>query len=218
MPKERLDDERDEEKSVADQNVLAAHGNEEPNNHVHRGLSAAGRTILKEKNCLWRIVDVSHTGIETQLDTLMYFHILSNAYALFKYTQKVSDNLRWALQKDNSVLIVTLYSSLLENGAVHAALESVAAHIQYLSKTVGFPHIGMWSDFDGMAVGLQGLEDVGKYPSLAQEVQSQGITKDDILGITGLTWSRTSGIARRWPHPWLEIRFPKPMRSHFFGR
>lgn len=37
-----------------------------------------------------------------------------------------------------------------------------------------------------MAVGLQGLEDESKYPSLVIEVQSQGIKRDDILGIMGL--------------------------------
>lgn len=82
---------------------------------------------------------MSHTGVETQLDTLeesaaliIFSH--SNAYALFKYTQNVSDNIRWALKKDNSVLIVTFYPSLLENGAEDATLKSVAAHIQYLGK------------------------------------------------------------------------------------
>ncbi|KAK8119942.1 uncharacterized protein PG998_004568 [Apiospora kogelbergensis] len=54
-----------------------------------------------------------------------------------------------------------------------------------VGETIGYRHVGIGSDFDGMESGPRGLEDVSKYPDLVRELQRRGIDIADIAGIMG---------------------------------
>lgn len=89
--------------------------------------------------------------------------------------------------------MATFYPSFLDDNPEHASLHSVADHIQYIGDLIGYRHVGIGSDFDGMAVGPKGLEDVTEYPYLIREVQKRGVRRKDILGIMGLKCSEGFG-------------------------
>ncbi len=59
-------------------------------------------------------------------------------------------------------------------------IAQVADHFDHIRKVAGIDHIGFGSDFDGITMTVQGLEDVSKYPALVAELLKRGYTDEDI--------------------------------------
>ena len=68
-----------------------------------------------------------------------------------------------------------------------ATVKDVADQIDHVVKLVGFDHVGIGSDFNGVGEGNLpiGLEDVSKYPSLVYELLVRGYKEKDIKKILG---------------------------------
>jgi membrane dipeptidase len=58
-----------------------------------------------------------------------------------------------------------------------ATLAEVADHLDHIVKRIGIEHVGLGSDFDGGASGMQGLPDVSAYPALFTELARRGYTE-----------------------------------------
>jgi membrane dipeptidase len=71
------------------------------------------------------------------------------------------------------------------NPPPRATISDVADHIDHIKKVAGIEHIGIGSDFDGITLVVQGLEDVSKYPALIAELLRRGYSDADIKKITG---------------------------------
>jgi membrane dipeptidase len=65
-------------------------------------------------------------------------------------------------------------------------LERVADHIQHVGGRIGYEHVGIGSDFDGMMEGPDGLEDVSKFPLLIAELLSRGVPEQSVRDLAGL--------------------------------
>jgi membrane dipeptidase len=76
--------------------------------------------------------------------------------------------------------------SSLTKGEAPASVATVARHIVYAGQTIGYEHVGVGSDFDGMLKGPQGLDDVSAFPSLVRELLAQGVGEMDIQRVLGL--------------------------------
>lgn len=71
------------------------------------------------------------------------------------------------------------------NPAPVATLAQVADHIDHLREVMGIAHVGIGSDFDGIKMVPEGLEDVAAYPALFAELLRRGYSADDIAKIAG---------------------------------
>ena len=63
-------------------------------------------------------------------------------------------------------------------------------HIDHAVSIAGVDHVGIGSDFDGINVTPEGLEDVSKMPVLFEEMRKRGYSESDIEKIAGLNFMR----------------------------
>lgn len=61
----------------------------------------------------------------------------------------------------------------------------VVDHIDHVVELVGVKHVGLGSDFDGITIGPEGLEDIGKMEVITNELITRGYSEDDIIDIMG---------------------------------
>ena len=69
----------------------------------------------------------------------------------------------------------------------------IVDHIDHVVDLVGVDHVGIGSDFDGIAVTPAGLEDISMMPLLFEEIRSRGYSDSDIEKIAGLNFLRVLG-------------------------
>lgn len=55
----------------------------------------------------------------------------------------------------------------------------------YIANRIGWDHVGLGSDFDGIASVISGLEDVRCYPALLQAILDRGATEEQLAKVSG---------------------------------
>ena len=188
---------------------------------LHGGVSPHGRLAVKEMNRLGMLVDISHVSKDTMLDVLggrpekwvgsaapvIFSH--SSAYALCPHPRNVPDDVLDLVKSTNSIVMVnfspdfisctpsTSSSGIPEFYPPNSTLHQVARHIMYIGQRIGFEHVGLGSDFDGIFETPKGLEDVSKYPDLVAELLRMGLTDADAAKVVGRNILRVWGDVDR---------------------
>jgi membrane dipeptidase len=72
-----------------------------------------------------------------------------------------------------------------ERASVAATVEDIADHIDHAVKIGGIDHVGIGSDFDGIAATANGLEDISKMPALVAVLLKRGYGEGDLKKILG---------------------------------
>ncbi|KAG8525390.1 uncharacterized protein KY384_009034 [Bacidia gigantensis] len=181
-----------------------------------------GPQIIQEMNRIGMLVDLSHVSKDTMLDVLganpsktkgsrapvMFSH--SSAYALCPHPRNVQDDVLQLVKKTNSIVMINFspdFISCVPNpdsstglpnfDPSNSTLHQVARHVVYIASLIGYDHVGIGSDFDGMFSVPEGLEDVSKYPDLVAELLRMGVSDDDAKKIVGLNVLRVWGDAEK---------------------
>ncbi|WP_246187147.1 dipeptidase [Microlunatus speluncae] len=76
-----------------------------------------------------------------------------------------------------------------------AALADVVAHCEHVREVAGIDHLGLGGDYDGIAAGPTGLEDVSCYPALLDALRERGWSDEDLTKIAHGNVVRTFGQA-----------------------
>jgi membrane dipeptidase len=71
-----------------------------------------------------------------------------------------------------------------------ATVEDVADHINHAVRIAGIDHVGIGSDWDGVAGPPNGLEDVSKMPALTAVLLKRGYSERDVKKILGENFLR----------------------------
>jgi membrane dipeptidase len=147
-------------------------------------LTGLGQKVIQRMNELGMIIDVSH------LNEAGFYHVLeltdfpivashSCAYALCPHPRNLTDDQLKALAQNHGLVGVNFYSSFLtEKG--QAGLGHVVKHIIHIAEVAGVEAIGLGSDFDGIDQAPNGLDDVSKYPDLAEALLKAGFNELEI--------------------------------------
>lgn len=167
------------------------------------------------------LVDLAHVSKDTMLDVLganpsktngsiapiMFSH--SSAYALCPHPRNVQDDVLQLVKKTNSIVMVNFAPDFISctpsnsQTAIpdfyppNATLHQVARHITYIGDLIGYDHVGLGSDFDGIPSVPKGLEDVSKYPDLVAELLRLGVSDKDATKVVGLNVLRVWADAEK---------------------
>lgn len=72
-----------------------------------------------------------------------------------------------------------------ETEGIRPPLTMLIDHIEYIIHLVGVDYVGLGSDFDGINVTPQQLDDVASYPLITKALVEKGYTKKEITKILG---------------------------------
>ncbi|KAH3669241.1 hypothetical protein OGAPHI_001362 [Ogataea philodendri] len=163
-----------------------------------KGLTELGHQCIKEFNRIGMMVDLSHVSYKTMVDVLkiakapvIFSH--SSAYTITNHERNVRDDVLQMVKKNGGVVCVNFVPSFIaREGVEEATIDDCVEHVLHIVNLIGWDHIGIGSDFDGMgSTGPKGLEDVSKYPDLVVKVwEKSGASEDDIKKFMGLNMLR----------------------------
>ena len=147
---------------------------------------------------------------EGSVAPIMYSH--SSAYSVCPHPRNVHDDVLALVKKTNSVVMVNFAPDFIsctlpadakpsdievEGGSTvpidplpdfypaNSTLAHVVDHIVYMGEKIGYDHVGLGSDFDGIPSTPKGLEDVSKWPDLVAEMLRRGVSDEDAGKVVG---------------------------------
>ncbi|KAF4455231.1 membrane dipeptidase [Fusarium austroafricanum] len=137
----------------------------------------------------------------------------SSAYSICPHPRNVKDNVLQLVKKRNSLVMVNIAPDFIscvdtgnENGIPefypqNSTLAHAAQHIIYIGNLIGYDHVGIGTDFDGIPSVPEGLEDVTKYPDLIAELLRQGVSNVEAAKVVGgnllRVWKDVDTVATR---------------------
>ncbi|KAJ4300968.1 hypothetical protein N0V90_003057 [Kalmusia sp. IMI 367209] len=191
-----------------------------------KGLSPAGRDLVKEMNRLGMLVDLAHVSTDTMRDVLIgngteewkgslappiFSH--SSAYAICPHPRNVPDDILHLVKKRNSIVMVNFSpgfisckpgdtpNDLPEFDPEHSTLDQVVRHIKHIGELIGYDHVGLGTDYDGIDSTPEGLDDVTKFPVLVAELLRQGVRDEDVGKLVGRNilrvWKEADEVAKK---------------------
>ncbi|KAF2235238.1 hypothetical protein EV356DRAFT_500446 [Viridothelium virens] len=157
---------------------------------VHGGLSEEGRLVVQEMNRIGMLIDLSHASDQAARDVLAesaapvtFSH--SSAFMICANARNVPDETLDMVKQNNGIVMVSFVPAMTSDDPARATVEKVVDHIAYIGSRIGFEHVGVGSDFDGMESSPCGLEDVSKFPNLVTAMIQRGIDKQRVEKVLG---------------------------------
>jgi len=170
----------------------------DPKVQHHNGLTPFGKEVVRERNRLGMMVDISHVSdktfydaLETSQAPLIASH--SSARAVTNVPRNMTDDMIKALAAKGGVIQINIYCQFIsqkaadapKNSPVRATLADVVAHIDHVRQVAGIDAIGLGTDFDGISCAPLGLDDVSMFPNLTRALLEKGYSPADIKKIYG---------------------------------
>ena len=194
----------------ADAALVTVDGELTANKPYWGGVSEDGHKLILEMNRLGMLVDLSHVSVDTMRDVLggnpekgwkgsqappIFSH--SSAYAVCPHPRNVPDDILNLVKKRNSLVMINFAPDFVSCKAGNSSngipdyvdetntIDHVAKHIVHIGELIGYDHVGLGSDFDGIQDTPRGLDDVSKFPDLINLLMKKGVSKSDAAKIAG---------------------------------
>lgn len=210
----------------SDAAVVSVDGESQAAQPYWGGVSKDGHKLIAEMNRLGMLVDLSHVSVDTMRDVLggspekgwngslappIFSH--SSAYSLCPHPRNVPDDILQLVKKRNSIVMVNFSPDFVSCKASNAStglpefveetntIEHVVEHIMHIGQLIGYDHVGIGSDFDGIPSTPRGLDDVSNYPDLISLLLKEGVSENDCAKIAGRNilrvWHEADKVATR---------------------
>jgi len=138
----------------------------------------------------------------------------SSAYSVCPHPRNVPDDVLQLVKERRSLVMVNFAPDFVscvanpdnENGMpdfypANSTLSHVVTHILHIGNLIGFDHVGLGSDFDGIQSTPKGLEDVSRYPDLVAEMLRRGVSDGDVAKVVGgnilRVWKEVEDVAAK---------------------
>ncbi|WP_339917588.1 dipeptidase [Yeosuana marina] len=111
--------------------------------------------------------------------------------ASFLQNHKIENDSLTKTGMDGWYALDYLYHKYSEEAeAMRPPLSMLIDHIEYIIKLVGVDYVGIGSDFDGINLTPQGLDDVSAYPLITKALLERGYNEKEINKILGENFLR----------------------------
>jgi len=191
--------------------------------HWH-GVSPAGHDLTREMNRMGMLVDLSHVSVDTMRDVLggspekgwngsrappIFSH--SSAYTVCPHPRNVPDDILQLVKERNALVMVNFNpdfiscvpgnssTGLPELYKPNATIAQAVRHVMHIGDLIGYDHVGIGTDYDGIESTPTGLEDVSKFPDLVAEMLRQGVSDEDAAKVVGRNllrvWREVDAVA-----------------------
>ncbi|KAI7153295.1 hypothetical protein KC349_g8470 [Hortaea werneckii] len=173
-------------------------------------------------NRLGMIIDLSHVSpncarqsLELSKAPVMFSH--SNAKAVFDCPRNVPDEILDMIPANGGIIMVTFVPEHVATYRKHANMDMVLDHLFYMAERIGWDHVGLGSDFDGIASVIPGLEDVRCYPALLKAILNRGASEEQLRKVAGenmiRVWQMVENVGCR-----LQLEGMLPVEDVWEGR
>ena len=155
-----------------------------------KGLTSFGKEVIDRLVKLNIMIDVSHVNRKSLQDILDYTDVTliathSGAYHVCNHNRNLCDEHILEIARRGGVIGSVFYPYFLNNTDT-ATIADVINHINYIRNLTGsVDHIAIGSDFDGIDITPQGLENVSKFPNLVKALYQEGYSADEVSKIVG---------------------------------
>lgn len=100
------------------------------------------------------------------------------------HAKELDSLIKAGVQRDYALTIITeKYASEVQSN--RPPLSMLLEHLDYIVKLIGVDHVGLGSDFDGISVAPQQLDDVTSYPLITKALLEKGYSRKDVTKILG---------------------------------
>ncbi|KAM0690288.1 hypothetical protein Q7P36_009055 [Cladosporium allicinum] len=121
----------------------------------------------------------------------------SSAKALCPHPRNVPDDILHLVKARNGLVMVNFSpdfiscvdvgdpSGLPQYVDANNTIAQVVRHITYIGDLIGYSHVGIGTDYDGIETTPRGLEDVSKFPELVEALLESGVNAGDVAKVVG---------------------------------
>ncbi|KAF2725574.1 hypothetical protein K431DRAFT_336096 [Polychaeton citri CBS 116435] len=174
----------------------------------HGGISKAGHDLILEMNRLGMLVDLSHVSVDTMRDALggspgwngslappIFSH--SSVKAICPHPRNVPDDILELVKERNALVMINFSPDFVSCGEPIGddglptyfdetnTIDHVVKHIMYIGEKIGYDHVGIGTDYDGIPTVPRGLKDVSSFPDLIKALLDKGVSEKDTGKIVG---------------------------------
>lgn len=223
----------------ADAALVSIDGETVASKPLHGGVSKVGRDLILEMNRLGMLVDLSHVSVDTMRDVLggspekgwkgsiappIFSH--SSAKSVCPHPRNVPDDILELVKARGSVVMINFSPDFVSCQAGNSSsglpdfveetntIEHVVEHIMYVGERIGYAHVGLGSDFDGIPSTPRGLKDVTDYRTIIQMLLDRGVSEEDAGKVAGRNvlrvWHECDKVAARLQREMDPIEDPLP--------
>ena len=150
-----------------------------------KGLTDFGRAALDEMARLGIVCDLAHANDAAFWETIEHGDVPvcvthGNCYALCRHMRNCTDEMLKALAQRGGVIGVCFFGGFVDEG--RPSIERLADHFLHALEVMGPDHVGIGSDFDGIAPTRElVVETAADMESLWKELSRRGVS-DAVLG------------------------------------
>jgi membrane dipeptidase len=157
-----------------------------------RGLTDAGREVVRQVHGRGGIVDVSHASDAAtdemialaKKDRVPIVATHSNARALAPHPRNLTDDQIRRIGETGGIVGVNFHSRFLVARG-RARLTDVVEQIRHIAAVAGVDHVAIGSDFEGDILPPPELRDVGGFPRLAKALAGAGMSGAEVEKVFG---------------------------------
>lgn len=169
-----------------------------PDDNSRYGLTAEGKTLVKQALKLGMAVDCAHLSRQGFYDLI---HLLDgkpliNTHACCAEFVDIERNLTndqlVKLADTGGVVGITYVPDFLaSNKTAHEiSSEDVFRHLEHAVELIGIDHVALGSDFDGVRFLPNDLGDPTQVPNLVDRMFGAGWSEEDVAKVVGGNWKR----------------------------